>query len=135
MKKDDFYSKAHLVVAAIRILEYRDAAPASIDAINSLLMFSSEETLRLCRRMADLDIIQILEKAGDIRIFIKDHLKIEDISASAEPDSMASELMKFMQSRENQQKKIEALAAEQAEKKKKRHEELEQKLKNVLNKK
>lgn len=135
MKKNDFYRKAHLVAAAIRILEHRESAPASIEGLSHLLLFSPEEILRLCRRMADMDIIQIMEKAGDLRIFLKDHLKIEDIPVAAESSTMASELMKFMQSRENQQKKIDALAAEQAEKKKKRNQELEQKLKDVLKKK
>jgi len=134
MNQKNFYINAHLIVAAIRILEYQNGKPPTMDDISRTLNISIEECNQLCRKLNELHIVELIEKTGDIRAFIKDHLKIEEIPKQPEQPGIESELLKFKQSRKEHLKKIDAIKAEQAEKKKKLHAELEEKLKNVLKK-
>jgi len=134
MVNNTFYENTHLIVAAIRIIEHTHGTPPTIVQICQTLNFSLEKGNQLCRKLGALDIIEIMDAAGDTRIFIKDHLKIEEIQDQPEPIDMESELLKFKKSQKKHQKKIDTIKAEQAEKKKKLHSELEEKLKKVLKK-
>jgi hypothetical protein len=127
-----FYWKSHLIVAAIRLLEYKDNAPPTIDMICRLLSISPEEIHRMCRKLKDLQVIDMVETLDEVRIYICDHRKLEEIPVEEDVSSIELELIKFKKSREEQIKKIETIQAEQAEKKKKLHEELEKKLKKGL---
>ena len=132
MKKDNLYTLAHLVVAAIRVHEYKHAGPPTIDNICKILSISLEEGNRLCLKLSDMQIIEALEKPGETRFFVKAHLKIEEIPDQPETNNLQSELDQFKKSREAQINKIKSIQSEQAEKKKKLHGELEQKLKNII---
>lgn len=134
MEKNNFYTKAHLIVAAIRIHEHTHAGPPAIEDICRTLSISLEEGNRLCLKLKDMGIIDILEKTGEARIFVKDHLKIEEIPVQEPQPNIQAELEKFKKSKEAHIKKIKSIQSEQAEKKRKLHEELEQKLKNSLKK-
>ena len=134
MGKNNFYTKAHLIVAAIRLHEHTHSGPPAIEDICRTLSISLEEGNRLCLKLTDLNIIDILKKTGDARIFIKDHLKIEEIPFQEAQPNILDELEKFKKSKKVQIEKIKSIQSEQAEKKKKLHEELEQKLKNSLKK-
>ena len=127
-----FYWKSHLIVAGIRVLEYKENSPPTIEKICHLLSISLEEGNRLCRKLKDLQIIDMVETVDEARIFIMDHRKLEDIPIEDDVSSIESELIKFKKSKEDQKRKIETFQAEQAEKKKKLHEELEKKLKEKL---
>jgi DNA-binding Lrp family transcriptional regulator len=124
-----FYGKSHLVVAAIRLLEYKTNAPPTMEQICSMLSISLEEAHRLCRKLEDLHVIDLVETLDEARVYIKDHRKIEEIPVEDDVSKLESELIKFKKSREELSKKVETLQAEQAEKRKKLHEELEKKLK------
>jgi F0F1-type ATP synthase alpha subunit len=132
MDPKKFYTQAHLFVAAIRIIEHKESSPPSLEKICSLLSISLEEGSRLYRKLNELQIIDIVEKADESRIFIADHKKLEDIPVQDDVSSFESELLKFKMTKEAQKKKIESIQAEQAERKKKLHEELEKKLKKDL---
>lgn len=132
MEKNSLYASAHLVVAAIRIHEYRHGGPPAIEDICKVLSFSLEEGNRLRHKLISLGIIDALEKSGETRVFVKNHLAIEEIPRHAETSSLQTELDEFKKSREAQVKKIQSIQSEQAEKKKKLHEELEQKLKTII---
>ena len=134
MKKNDFYTKAHLIVAAIRIHEHTHAGPPAIEDICRSLSISLEEGNRLCLKLEDMEIVDILEKTGEARLFVKDHIKIEEIPVYQEQNNIQADLEKFKKSREENIKKIKSIQSEYADKKKKLHEELEQKLKNSLKK-
>lgn len=131
MKKNNLYTLAHLVVAAIRIHEHQHAGPPTIENICEILSISLEEANRLGLKLSEMQIIDALDKAGETRLFVKNHLAIEDIPVQPENNNLQSELDQFKKSREAQINKIKSIQSEQAEKKKKLHEELEQKLKNI----
>ncbi len=134
MAQKSLYEYAHLIVSAIRILEYRMSAPPSMEDVSGMLEASIEETNRLCRKFKEFDIIEILDRAGTTRLFVKDHLKIEDLPRESEESRLEAELKKFKQARESQRVDLKSVKSEQAEKKKKLHEELEKKLKENFKK-
>lgn len=134
MKKTNLYDMAHLVVSAIRIHEHQHSVPPTTEDLCIMLAISPEEGSRLCHKLSDYEIIEALQKPGGTRLFIKDHLKIEDIPAQPENVNLQSELDQFKKAREAQMAKIKSIQTEQAEKKKKLHEELEKKLKTIKKK-
>jgi len=133
-KKNNFYTMAHLVVAAIRLHEHRHAGPPAMEHIREALSISLEEANRVSLKLKNLDIIEMMEKPGEVRLFVKDHVKIETIPDQAESTSMQSALEEFKKSRTEEIDKIKSIQSSYADKKKKLHEELEQQLKNSLKK-
>lgn len=135
MASMDFYTEAHLVVSAIRVLEYQHARPPSIDDVCEILSFSLEKGNRICRKLFDLKVIDLIEGAYGTRLSVKDHLKLEDIPQEAEESRLSEALKEFQENRKQITKKVESIQAEQAEKKKDLFAELEKQLKKGVDKK
>ena len=83
--KNDFYSQAHLMVAAIRVFEHINSRPPTIEDLCQTINFSIEKGNFICRKLEELDIIEAVEGSYGTRLFVRDHLKIEDIPRG-EPD-------------------------------------------------
>ena len=130
MKEIDLYTKAHLVVAAIRILEREANVSSSIEKVCQMISFSLEHGNFICKKLEEMGIIEIVKGAHGTRLFIKDHLKIEEIPRGAGESKLEEELKKFQSSKKGLSKKIELFQAKQAEKQKNLFAELEKKLKN-----
>ncbi|MEW6670501.1 MAG: hypothetical protein AB1427_02285 [Thermodesulfobacteriota bacterium] len=128
----DLYTHAHLVVAAIRIIEHQTAAPASIEELGRILSFSLEQGHYICRKLAEMEIIGMVEGAYGIKLYIKDHLKLEEIPKGPVESKIEKELQKFQTARKQISQKIETIKSEQAKKKQDLFAEIEQKLKNKL---
>ena len=135
MQKSDLYSNAHLVVAAIRVLTHQQKAPPSVKTVCQALSFSLEHGNFICNKLAETEVIEIVEGAHGIRLFIKDHLKIEDLPKGDKVSRLEDDLKKFKDSRKDFTKKIESFQAEQAKKQKDLFAELEKKLKKEADKK
>ncbi len=135
MQSKDFYSDAHLVVAAIRIIEDRNSAPPSIDEVCRIISFSLEQGNFVCRKLNEMNIIDIVEGAFGTKLFIKNHLLLEDIPKGATEDNLEKELKKFQESKKDYTQKIELFKAEQEKKRKDLFAELEKKLKKDLDEK
>lgn len=129
MQNSDFYSNAHLVAAAIRILTHKNSTPPSIDEISETLSFSLEQGNFICKKLEDQGIIEIVEGAFGTRLFLKNHLKIEELSKIKKADSLGDAVKKFQSSRKDMTQKVESFRAEQAKKQKDLFAELEKKLK------
>jgi len=134
MQETDFYGSAHLFVAAIRILEHQNATPQSIDDVCRMLSFSPEQGNYICRKLKELDILDVVESAFGDKLYIHNHLKIEDIPKGKQVSRLEEELKNFQRSKNEISSKIESIKSEQAEKKKSLFEELEKNLKKGLNK-
>lgn len=132
MEHTDLYSDAHLVVAAIRILERRNSVPPSIDNICNFLSFSPEQGNYICRKLDETGVIEIVEGAFGIRLFLKNHLAIEEIPKNIKTNSMDDELKKFKDSRKELNQRVASIQAQQAEKKKNLFAKLEDQLKKHL---
>lgn len=126
------YKEAHLLVAAVRVLEYRHQRPPALEQIAELLSVSTEEAGRLCRKSESAGIIETLEKSGEIRVFIKDHQLIENLADQGPDTPLSAELEKFRKQKQAQRKTIDELRTRQADKRKKMHEQIEQQLKARL---
>jgi hypothetical protein len=131
----DLYKKAHLIVAAIRLLEYQKGTSPSIEKVCHMLSFSIEQGNLIVRRLKDLGVLDITEGAFGTHLFIRNHIAIENIQQGEQEDRLAHELEKFQNAQKERSKKIESLKAEQAAKKKNLFAEIEQKLKRDLEKK
>ena len=123
------------MVAAIRVLTHQKSTPPSIDTVCQTLSFSLEHGNFICNKLAETEVLEIVEGAYGTRLFIKDHLKIEDIPKGDKVTSLEDDLKKFQDSRKDFTKKIESFQAKQAEKQKNLFAELEKKLKQETNKK
>ena len=134
MQHSDLYSNAHLVVAAIRIFTHKTSKHPSLNEICTTLSFSLEQGNLICKKLKDLGIIDVVEGAFENHLFIKDHLKIEEIPRDKKEDKLEEALKKFKDSKKDFSKKIESFQAKQAEKQKALFAELEEKLKKGSNK-
>jgi len=135
MQGKDFYSYAHLVVAAIRILEHRNSAPPSIDEVCRTISFSPEQGNFACRKLNEMNIINVVEGAFGTKLFIKNHLLLENIPKGATEDNLEKELKKFQESKKDYTQKIKIFQSEQEKKRKDLFAELEKKLKKDLDEK
>lgn len=135
MKTEDLYSSAHLMVAAIRVRAHCGSTQPTVDEVCALVSLSLEQGHYLCKRLEDLGIIEAVEGAFGVRLFIKDHLKIEDIPKNVKISTLAEDLKKFQDSKKGFSQKIESIKAAQEEKKKSLFAEMEKKLKEEINKK
>jgi hypothetical protein len=135
MEHSNLYSDAHLVVAAIRILERRNSVPPSIDKICEFLSFSLEQGHYICRKLDETGVVEIVEGAFGTRLFIRNHLALEEIPKNIKTSSMDEELKKFKDSRKDLDQKVASIKAEQAEKQKNLFAKLEDQLKKHLEKK
>ena len=134
-KSQNLYSSAHLFVSAIRVFEHQNNTPATLEDISRILKISIERSHYLGRKLKELGIIEEVEGSYGIRLFISDHLKIEDIPREDDGGKLEAELKKFKESQKELSHKIETIQAKQAEKKKNLFAEMEKKLKQELNKK
>jgi type IV secretory pathway VirB4 component len=129
MQNPDLYSNAHLVVAAIRIFTHKNSKHPSMNEICKTLSFSLEQGNLICNKLREAGIIDLVEGAFENHLFIKDHLKIEEIPRDEKEDRLEDALKKFKDSKKDFSKKIESFQAKQAEKQKALFAELEEKLK------
>jgi len=131
----DFYTEAHLVVSAIRMLEYRHTRPPSVGEVCDMLAFSLEKGNRLCRKLSELEAIRLIEGAYGVRLSVQDHLKLEEIPRGKPESRLSNEVKRFQDQRNHFTHKVESIQAEQADKKKSLFAELEKQLKSDLGEK
>lgn len=128
MKDLDLYQKTHLLVAAIRILEYQHQSPPATGAVCKFLGISVEEGGIFFRKLQETGILQAIESPQGIRLSILDHLKIEEIPRGATESNLDKELKNFQTARKGFAKEIEHFRSVQEEKKKKMFSELDKRL-------
>lgn len=135
MAKKTFYDSAHLFVAAMRVVEHQNAAAPLVEQVSRLLAMSLEESHLIANKLQDKGIIESVESAAGNRLFIKDHLEMENLPRADQDNALQEELIKYKESKQEFAKKIESIQAAQKEKKKSLFEEMEKKLKEELEKK
>lgn len=134
-KQEDLYSQAHLMVAAIRVFEHINSRPPTIDDLCGMINFSVEKGNFICRKLEELDVIEAVEGTYGTRLFVRDHIKIEDIPRGETENNFEDELKKFQQNQKAISQKVENFQAKQKQKKKDLFAEMEKKLKSELDKK
>jgi hypothetical protein len=126
------HQNGHLVVAAIRVLTHRRNGPPSVEAVTEMLNFSSEQANLICGKLHELGIIEVLEGGFGTRLFVRDYAKLEEIPDEAQTPAFADAIKKFQEERMSLTRKVDAIKAEQAEKKKALHAEIEKQLRQKL---
>jgi len=134
-EKNDFYSQAHLFVAAIRIHQHLKSRPPTVEDICQIVHFSVEQGNFICRKLEDMEIVKAVEGSYGNRLFIRDHLKIEDIPRGQEDHRLEEELKKFQETQKALTQKVASFQVKQEQKKKNLFAEMEKKLKEELEKK
>jgi hypothetical protein len=133
MQNSDFYSDAHLVVAAIRVLTYQNSSPPSMDQVCRIISFSLEQGNFICKKLKEIGIVDMVEGGFGTRLFIKNHLKIEEIPRGKKEDKLGEALKEFQNSKKDFTREIESFQAKQAKKQKDLFAGLEKKLKKESN--
>ncbi len=129
MKDKDFYTQAHLVVAAIRILEYHKGEPPSAEDVSQTLSIAVEQAGRLCNKLEEMGVIEAVSGTYGTLLFIRDHEKIEEIPKGVTETSLEDEVKKFQSTRKDVDQRVLAIQAEQERKQRDLFAEIEKKLK------
>ena len=132
MKIIKTYHRSHLFVSAIRILDHQKSAQPSIEEVCSLLDFSLEQGHFICNNLLEMGIVEIVEGAYGMRLFIKDHTLLEEIPMSDQESKLDEALKQFKSTRKGYAKKVASIRADQKEKRKNLFADLEKKLKSGL---
>jgi len=134
MKRLDLYQEAQLVVAAVRVLEHRNAAPPGIEAVGEMLSFSWEHAGLICKKLSEMGILKMAQGPFGTRLFIQDPSLLETIPKGETGDSLKEALDAFQASRRDYTSEIESFKAKQAQKQKDLFAQLDQKLKGDVKK-
>jgi len=134
MQIDDLYHNAHLYVAAIRVWEYQHGRQPSVDDVCGMLSLSIEQGLFLGRKLKEMGIVEEVASTAGVRLFIKNHLGIEDIPKNEKDTNLADELKQFKDSQKSISSEIASFQAKQVKKKKDLFADMEKKLKSELDK-
>ena len=134
MTERGLYSIAHLMAATIRIFEYQKGHPPSIEQVCETLSFTTEQGHIYLNKLTELGIIEVVEGNFGTRIFLRDHLKIEEIPKDSKESGLGDAVKEFQDSRKKISEKIASIQADQAKKKKDLFAELESQLKKKLDK-
>ncbi len=132
MEKTDLYTDAHLFVSAIRVLENQKGASPSIEDVCRTISVSLEQGNIICRKLNDMEIIEVVEGAYGTKLFVRNFLLIEEIPKEAEESKLEDEIKKFQDSKKGHSKELEAFRQKQKLKKKDLFAELNQKLKKGI---
>lgn len=131
----DPYREAHLLVAAIRILQHRKQSPPSIEEVCELLEISTEAGLSACRKLEKLAIVSLSQDPFSIKLSIGDHLAIEKLPRQKEAaDSLTRDLETFMAKKKDMDKKIETIQADLQKKKQSLQSDFEARLRREMEK-
>jgi hypothetical protein len=106
-----------------------------LEDVCRLIGFSAEHAGIIARRLEDMGIIETVQGSFGSRVFVRDHLKLEDIPRGEVGRKLQDEVKKFQDTQRSFTQKIESLQAEQTGKKKNLFAEMEKKLKQELDKK
>ena len=134
-KRPSLYVKAHLVVAAVRILEHRTGKLPSVEEICELTGLAAEDGYLIGNKLAEMDVIEWVEGAYGARMALRSHLNIENIPRDADDNRFEEELKKFHENRRQLTRKIEDIQTQNKERKKNLFAEIERQLKEGVKKK
>lgn len=124
------YQKGHLLLSGIRIFEFNNEyAPGIEDLWHMFESISREDLEFVVRRMENMGVVNVVGAAGSHRIFIGDHLKLEELKEEDKGPSMENEVAKFKEQQSKIGEKVTQMQAEQKNRKKDLYADMEQKLK------
>lgn len=123
---------AHLMVAAVRVLEHQLKRPPTVDEVGELLDFAREYAGHLVRALETQGILHAIHGPFDTRVEVRDHTKIEELPEDERGPGFKDEVDDFHRKFEEKQKKLQSLfdSDEVRERQRKRFESLDEELKD-----
>lgn len=124
-------SKAHLIVAAVRVLEYRLDRPPSVEEIGELLDLSREVAGHLVRALESRGIVSTIKGPFDLRVTVADYVRLEELPLEESGVGFKNEVDEFHKRFEEKNRKLQNLfdTGAQEEQQKERFSDLETELK------
>ena len=130
----DQYTEAHVFIAAIRVLEHQKKQPPTEEEASAMVSMSPEAGYALCRRLKEKGIVRTAEGAFGWKVFVEDHLKIEEIPQGEKKHDLAQELALFQKKQRDKNKSMEAIQEELTRKRNEKFAEIEARFKKELKK-
>ena len=127
----DQYTEAHVFVAAIRVLEHQKKRPPTVEEACEMISMSQEAGYALCRRLMKKGILRTVEGTFGVKLFIEDHLGIEELPKDEKKNDMAEELAAFLKKQQDKNKKVETIQEELDRKRKEKFAEIEARFKEL----
>ncbi|MFH2099302.1 MAG: hypothetical protein ABIJ95_07320 [Pseudomonadota bacterium] len=122
------YQKAHLVAAAIRIIEHQKGVPPQAGEISGLLGFSVEEVHGLLNLMTKIGAVDMMESPAGPRPRITDPAPLENLPRERQR-GVEKEMVKFAAQQKERMDKLSVAAANEKDRKKQLFAALEEQLK------
>ncbi|MCW7752890.1 hypothetical protein OOT00_02710 [Desulfobotulus sp. H1] len=123
------YERAHLLAAAIRIASHqKKGSPPGLVEICELLEISGEEALFFIKKLESSGILETVNQAGCLRLFIRDMQPIETLPRQEQEPQMNAAIEAFQSRRQNRNMEIESFRKKQEEKQKALFEQLNRKI-------
>ena len=122
--------QAHLLVAAVRVLEHQLKRSPSVDEVANLLQQSREVTGHQVRTLEALAILRTIKSPFDLHVELLDHHKIEELPVEESGPGFQDEVEDFHRKFEEKQKEMQNLfdTGEQDQRQKSRFEDLDSEL-------
>ena len=125
------YDVGHAHVAAVRVLQYRNGRPPTIEEIAEELGSKVELTNHRLRALERAGIVTIVENPFEAHVSVRDHLALEKLPAEADESALSDAVSDF---RKRQAEKADDLIrvfedTDEEQEQQEKHGEMEQDLK------
>jgi DNA-binding MarR family transcriptional regulator len=136
MVKMSLYEEAHVLVAAIRVIEFKKRMTPSLKDLSELLGMNIDRVTRISNDLKVLGIVNMVDGPFEaVNLVIEDHTKIEEISREVKEVKMEDEIRKFQEKSKNAyEDKVKAFKEESKKKEKALFEALQKKFKEEVGK-
>ena len=134
MRKMSLYEEAHVLVSAIRVIEFKKRMTPSLKDVSELLGMNIDRVTRISNDLKALGILNMVDGPFEtVNLVIEDHRKIEEISREVKETKMEDEIRKFQEKSKNAyEDKVKAFTLESKMKEKALFESLQKKLKEEV---
>ncbi len=122
------------MVAALRLFLFKNQRPPSVRELSEAIDLSPEMGHYFCNRLSRLGVIEIVEGAFEERVYLKDHLKLEELPREERLSSLEAEVLRHLEESERHQEELQRMQSSHQEKKKELFSDLERQLKEGLKK-
>jgi DNA-binding transcriptional ArsR family regulator len=130
MPSNPTYEESHLLVAATRVLSYKEGRAPTIEQVSGLIDESPEVARVHLKWLSERGIVRLIQTPFESRVELANHLGLEELPREKSGPQMEEEVDEFRQKFRSRQEKIgqlfstDEIARRDAERKKKLDEEL-----------
>lgn len=120
------------MVAALRLFLFKNRRPPSVRELSEMIDLSPEMGHYFCNRLSRLGVLEIVEAAFEERVYLKDHLKLEELPREEKASTMEAEVQKHLEEMQRHQEEIQRMQLSHQDRKKDLFSDLERQLKEGL---